>query len=136
MNNSIGLVAIAVMGGAAVALQGQFMGMMDRKIGTSGALFVNYASGVLVAAIILLLLHGGSLKNFVQVPWYALSAGILGLVIAGSIGFTVHRRCSLNLFAQQLALLRKGGGNKHKFQFLLKNIQDHWVISRQTISYA
>jgi len=91
MNNSIGLVAIAVMGGAAVALQGQFMGMMDRKIGTSGALFVNYASGVLVAAIILLLLHGGSLKNFVQVPWYVLSAGILGLVIAGSIGFTVPR---------------------------------------------
>ena len=91
MNNSIGLVAIAVMGGAAVALQGQFMGMMDRKIGTSGALFINYASGVLVAAIILLLLHGGSLKNFVQVPWYALSADILGLVIAGSIGFTVPR---------------------------------------------
>ena len=26
-----------------------------------------------------------------QVPWYALSAGILGLVIAGSIGFTVPR---------------------------------------------
>jgi transporter family-2 protein len=91
MNNSIGLVATAVMGGAAVALQGQFMGMMDRKIGTSGALFVNYASGVLVAAIVLLLLHGGALKNLVQVPWYALSAGILGLVIAGSIGFTVPR---------------------------------------------
>ena len=91
MNNSIGLVMIAIMGGAAVALQGQFMGIMDRKIGTSGALFVNYASGVLVAAIILLLLQGGSLKNLLQVPWYALSAGLLGLVIAGSIGFTVPR---------------------------------------------
>lgn len=67
MNNSIGLVAIAVMGGAAVALQGQFMGMMDRKIGTSGALFVNYASGVLVAAIILLLLHGGSLAPLLAI---------------------------------------------------------------------
>jgi bacterial/archaeal transporter family-2 protein len=91
MNNSVGLVVIAALGGAAVALQGQFMGMMDRKIGTSGALFINYASGVLVAAIILLLLQGGSLKNLVLVPWYALSAGLLGLVIAGSIGFTVPR---------------------------------------------
>lgn len=91
MNNSIGFIVIAALGGAAVALQGQFMGMMDRKIGTSGALFVNYASGVLVAAIILLILQGGSLKNLVQVPWYALSAGLLGLVIAGSIGFTVPR---------------------------------------------
>jgi len=91
MNSSIGLVAIAVLGGTAVALQGQFMGMMDRKIGTSGALFVNYASGVLVAGIIILILQGGTLKNLVQVPWYALSAGLLGLVIAGSIGFTVPR---------------------------------------------
>ncbi|EBA14056.1 DMT family transporter [Roseobacter sp. CCS2] len=91
MNNTIWLAAIAATGGAAVALQGQFMGMMDRKIGTSGALFVNYASGVLVAAIILLFLQGGSLKNLLQVPWYALSAGVLGLVIAGSIGFTVPR---------------------------------------------
>ena len=31
------------------------------------------------------------LKNLVQVPWYAHSAGLLGLVIAGSIGFTVPR---------------------------------------------
>lgn len=91
MNNSIWLAALAATGGAAVALQGQFMGMMDRKIGTSGALFVNYASGVLVAAIILLLLQGGSLKNLLQVPWYTFSAGALGLVIAGSIGFTVPR---------------------------------------------
>lgn len=79
MNNSIGLTVIAALGGAAVALQGQFMGMMDRKIGTSGALFVNYASGVLVAAIILLLLQGGSLKNLVQVPWYALHSGTAGI---------------------------------------------------------
>jgi len=91
MNNIIWLAALAATGGAAVALQGQFMGMMDRKIGTSGALFVNYASGVLVAAIILLFLQGGSLKNLLQVPWYAFSAGVLGLVIAGSIGFTVPR---------------------------------------------
>lgn len=91
MNSSIGLVSIAVLGGIAVALQGQFMGMMDRKIGTSGALFVNYASGVLVVGVVILILQGGALKNVAQVPWYALSAGVLGLVIAGSIGFTVPR---------------------------------------------
>ncbi|MFK5980789.1 MAG: DMT family transporter, partial [Rhizobiaceae bacterium] len=91
MNSSVGLVSIAILGGAAVALQGQFMGIMDRKIGTSGALFVNYASGVFVAGVIILLLQGGALRNLVQVPWYALTAGLLGLVIAGSIGFTVPR---------------------------------------------
>lgn len=91
MNSSIGLVIIAILGGAAVALQGQFMGIMDRKIGTSGALFVNYASGVFVAGVIILLLQGGALRNLMQVPWYALTAGLLGLVIAGSIGFTVPR---------------------------------------------
>ena len=103
MNNSIWLAALAATGGAAVALQGQFMGMMDRKIGTSGALFVNYASGVLVAAIILLLLQGGSLKNLLQVPWYTFSAGALGLVIAGQSVST----CCVWGFPQHLQLLSR-----------------------------
>lgn len=82
---------IASLGGCAVALQGQFMGMTDRQIGTSGSIFINYISGAVIAGLIILILPGGSLKNLAQVPWYALSTGVLGLVIAGSIGYTVPR---------------------------------------------
>lgn len=90
-NNIIGLGAVAALGGCAVALQGQFMGVMAKSIGTTGGIFVNYISGAMLAMILLLALQGGSLKAWTEVPWYALSAGALGLVIAGSIGYTASR---------------------------------------------
>ncbi|WP_438465877.1 DMT family transporter [Marinomonas sp. PE14-40] len=91
MNNTISLVVIAAFGGFAVALQGQFMGIMDRSVGTSGSMFVNYISGAVVACILLLIFQGDIDKSWGKVPWYAFSAGILGLVIAGTIGYTVPR---------------------------------------------
>ena len=91
MNNVIGLSIIAAIGGCAVALQGQFMGLMDKSIGTGAGLFINYASGGILIGVILLTLKGGNLKAWTEVPWYALSAGLLGLIIAGSIGYTVPR---------------------------------------------
>jgi bacterial/archaeal transporter family-2 protein len=90
-NNVVALGAIAALGGCAVALQGQFMGVMSRSIGTTGGIFVNYVSGAMLAMVLLLALQGGSLKAWTEVPWYALSAGALGLVIAGSIGYTASR---------------------------------------------
>jgi hypothetical protein len=93
-NNIVGLGAVAALGGCAVALQGQFMGVMAKSIGTTGGIFVNYISGAMLAMILLLALQGGSLKAWTEVPWYALSAGALGLVIAGSIGYRGHAvRC-------------------------------------------
>lgn len=91
MNFGPGLLAVALLGGVAVALQGQFMGMMDRKIGTGGALLINYVSGALVAVVLVMATKVATLRNIAEVPWYALTAGLLGLVIAGSIGFSVPR---------------------------------------------
>ncbi|MEM9522706.1 MAG: DMT family transporter [Pseudomonadota bacterium] len=91
MNSTLGLAAIAIIGGCAVALQGQFMGMMDRKIGTSGSLFINYLSGFLIASLVLFLTQSDNLKNISQIPWYAFTVGLLGLIIAGSIGYSVPR---------------------------------------------
>ncbi len=35
--------------------------------------------------------RGGNLRAFQAVPWYALSSGLVGLIIIGSIGYTVPR---------------------------------------------
>lgn len=82
---------MALLGGVAVALQRQFMGIMNRKMGTGGALLVNYVSGALVVVVFVMATKAGTLRNIVEVPWYALTAGLLGLVIAGSIGFSLPR---------------------------------------------
>lgn len=67
------------------------MGIMDRNIGTSSSMFINYISGAVIACVLLAIFQGGAVKEWNQVPWYAFSAGVLGLIIAGPIGYTVPR---------------------------------------------
>lgn len=85
------LILLALLGGIAVTLQGQFMGVMDQSIGTRESVFITYAGGGLVITLLMLFLRGGNLRAATTVPWYALTAGLLGLVIVGTIGFTVPR---------------------------------------------
>lgn len=89
--STVYLIGIAVMAGVAVTLQAQFMGLLDRSLGTLTGVFITYAGGGLVITLLLAALRGGNLKNWQSVPWYAYSAGVLGLIIVGSIGYVVPR---------------------------------------------
>ncbi len=91
MNSYAALVIIAAIGGAVAALQGQFMGLMDQSIGTRESVFITYAGGGILAGVVMLALRGGNLRAWQEAPWYTLSAGVLGLVIVGAIGYTVPR---------------------------------------------
>lgn len=90
MNTTV-LVILAIIGGIAVALQGHFMGIMDQRIGSKESVFITYASGGILAAVMMIAARGGHLNAWQNVPWYALTAGTLGLVIVGTIGYTVPR---------------------------------------------
>jgi transporter family-2 protein len=89
--NILFLILLALIGGVAVTLQGQFMGVMDLAIGTRESVFITYAGGGVIVTLILLFLRGGNLRAAGSVPWYVFSAGLLGLLIVGTIGFTVPR---------------------------------------------
>ena len=91
MNAIIPLIIIAAIGGTAITLQGQFMGLLDRNIGTKESVFITYAGGGILAGCIMLAARGGNLKAWQSVPWYTLGAGVVGLVIVGTIGYTVPR---------------------------------------------
>jgi len=91
MSSYVSLIIIAVIGGVTVALQGQFMGLIDKGLGTRESVFITYASGGLLAGIVMLASRGGNLRSWQAVPWYALSAGVFGLVIVAAIGYTVPR---------------------------------------------
>jgi hypothetical protein len=45
------LIFLAFVAGLAVTLQGQFMGLMDRALGTKESIFITYASGGLIITI-------------------------------------------------------------------------------------
>jgi len=93
MSNSFYLFIIAALGGLAVTIQGQFMGGLNRSFGTSGSVLINYLTGTLVVAAIVLVLNANNLnaKALPSIPWYTLLVGCLGLIVVGSISYTVPR---------------------------------------------
>lgn len=91
MGNPALLIVVTVVGGISVALQAQMMGLLDKSIGTLEGVFVTYAGGGLLIALIMIFLRGGNLGAWSSVPWYAYTSGALGLVIVGSIGYSAPR---------------------------------------------
>jgi transporter family-2 protein len=91
MSDFLGLVLIAIIGGAVVTLQAQMIGLMDQQIGTLESVFITYVSGGLLIFFLLATMRGGNLNAWNKAPWYALMAGAMGLVIIGTLSYTVPR---------------------------------------------
>jgi transporter family-2 protein len=113
----IPLIIIAAIGGIAVTLQAQFMGIMDRSIGTLESMFITYGTGGLLIGIAMLVNRGGNLVAWKDVPWYVLTSGVLGLVIVGTIGYSTPR---LGLVAALTILVAS--------QFIVGALLDHFGI--------
>jgi transporter family-2 protein len=93
---------MALVGGAAVAIQAQFIGTLDRRMGTLESVFITYGGGGVAALLMMTVLRGGNLAAWRTVPGYVLVSGLLGLVIIGAISFTVNR---LGLVAAMVLML-------------------------------
>ncbi len=85
------VIALAIVGGIAVTLQGQFMGTMNQIMGAKESAFITYASGGVLVTVLTLAAGTDRLWAWKSVPWYALTAGALGLVIVGTVGYVVPR---------------------------------------------
>ncbi len=115
MTTFLALVLVAIVGGIAVVLQAQFMGVMDQQIGTLESVFITYGSGGLLVGVTMLLLRGGNLAEWRGVPPYVLITGILGLIIVGTIGYVTPRLGLVTAFTILIAT-----------QFVLGGIIDHF----------
>ena len=115
MTNFLVLLMLAIVGGVAVVLQAQFMGVMDQQIGTIESVFITYGSGGLLVGITMLLLRGGNLAAWRGVPPYVLLTGILGLIIVSTIGYVTPRLGLVTAFTILIAT-----------QFVLGGIIDHF----------
>jgi transporter family-2 protein len=54
-------------------------------------MFITYGIGGALIGLVMLLTRGGNLGEWQTVPWYVLSAGVLGLIVVGILGFTAPR---------------------------------------------
>ena len=91
MNSFTVLAIVAVVSGIAIALQAQLMGHLDKSFGSIESVFLTYGSGAVVIGLIMLAMRGGNLGAWHLPPWYAYSAGLLGLVIVGCLGYATPR---------------------------------------------
>lgn len=85
------VVLVGALGGLAGALQSQFLGLMEQRAGTLASAFVTYAGGGLAVSLMVLAARGGRLAELRTVPWWAFTAGLMGLVIVSSLGVSVDR---------------------------------------------
>lgn len=118
MSNFFGLVVIAIIGGAAITLQAQLIGLIDQQVGTLESVFITYVSGGLLIFLLLVALRGGNLAAWRNAPWYALSAGALGLVIIGALSYTVPRLGLVPTFTILVASQFVGGALLDHFGLL------------------
>ena len=108
---------LAVISGFAITLQGQFMGLLDKSLGTKESVFITYASGGLFAVLVILGTRGLNLQPQLPLPWYAFTTGFLGLILVATIGYVVPRIGAARGFTLILAS-----------QFLLAALIDHFGL--------
>ncbi len=86
------LILLGLLGGVAVGLQGPLSSLMSSKIGIMESIFIVHLGGAILAIVPLLLFWGGgNLGEWRSVPWYALGAGAMGLIIIGAVSITIPR---------------------------------------------
>lgn len=92
MYSAYALLIVAAIGGIAVAVQAQFMGQIDKQVGTLGNLFITYGGGGLMIGMVMLFHRDVNLAAWSTLPPYVLLlSGALGLVIVGTIGYCTPR---------------------------------------------
>ncbi|MEW6240841.1 MAG: DMT family transporter [Chloroflexota bacterium] len=85
------LVLIGLIGGIAVGLQSPLASLLTQRLGVFESVFIVHVGGALASLVPLLFLGGGKLSQWRSVPWYALGAGVFGLVVIAAISYTIPR---------------------------------------------
>lgn len=85
------VVLIGVLGGVAGAIQSGSLGVMEQRVGTLASTFVTYGLGGLAVGIAMAVFGGSRFADLEDIPWWAFSAGLMGLVVVATLGITISR---------------------------------------------
>jgi len=84
------IILVGLVGGIAVGLQGPMASMISQRLGIFESVFIVHLGGALIA-LVSMFIYGNKLAQWRSVPWYALGAGIFGLVVIASISYMIPR---------------------------------------------
>lgn len=116
MNPLFFIIVIGLIAGMAIGIQGPLSSMVTQKIGPLESVFIIHLGGA-IAALIPMAFVGSRLGEWKSVPWYALGAGALGLIVITVMGYAIPRIGA----AGALITLMAG-------QILVASILDHFGL--------
>jgi len=117
MSNTFFVILVVIIGGVAAVFQAQFNSIMDKGMGTLESVFVTYGVGGIVIGLLMLFMRGGNLSAASTMPWYVFTAGLFGLVIIGSLSYSVPRLGLVPVYTLIVAT-----------QFILGAVIDHYGL--------
>lgn len=85
------IILVGLAGGVAVGLQGPLASLLSQRLGVLESVFIVHLGGAVVSLAPLLIYGGGKLGQWRSAPWYALGAGIFGLVVLAAVSYTIPR---------------------------------------------
>ncbi|OGO25365.1 MAG: hypothetical protein A2Y54_08465 [Chloroflexi bacterium RBG_16_51_16] len=85
------ILLIGLAGGIAVGLQSPLASLVSQRLGIFESVFIVHLGGALFSLIPLLVYGGGNLHRWRELPWYAVVAGIFGLVVIASVSYLIPR---------------------------------------------
>ena len=91
MESILLIILIGLAGGVAVGIRSPLASMISQRLGLFESVFIVHLGGALVALIPLLIYGGGKLGQWRSLPWYALGAGIFGLIVIGAVSYMIPR---------------------------------------------
>ena len=82
------LIVLCLIGGVTISVQTPLASLMSTHIGVIQSAFIVNVGGAIASGIVLLII-GFNLNKLSQVPWYALCAGILGVIVISVTNFVI-----------------------------------------------
>lgn len=117
MQALIPIILIGLVSGIAVGLQSPLASMITQRLGMLESIFIIHIGGALLIAVPLIFLGGGNLGSWRSLPWYALLAGSMGLIVVAGVSFLIPRVG----VASAIILIIAG-------QLLISSILDHYGL--------
>lgn len=90
MNTIFIIIFIGLIAGMAIGVQGPMSSVITQKLGPLESVFIIHIGGA-IAALIPMAFVGSRLGQWKIVPWYALGAGALGLIVIMAMGYMIPR---------------------------------------------
>jgi len=91
MDSVFVIILVGLAGGIAVGMQSPLASLLSQRLGMLESIFIVHIGGAVFSLLPLVFLGGGRLGQWRTVPWYALVAGIFGLVVIAAVSFTIPR---------------------------------------------